>query len=320
MKKKILITGVAGFIGFNLTKKLLEENKYYIVGIDNIDNYYSTRLKVDRLKILKKMKNFFFYKIDICKINDLQKVFKKSKFDYIYHLAAQAGVRYSIDNSKSYLDNNICAYFNLLECLKKNPPKVFFYASSSSVYGNMKKFPLVENSIGSQKNMYSLSKKFNEELAKIYANLYNIKTVGLRFFTVYGEWGRPDMFYLKYLEAIRKKRTIQINNFGNHSRDFTYISDVVEILIKLLGAKIKNNNEVYNICSSKPIPLMKMVNILNILTNKKAKIKKVKLQMADVIKTHGNNSKILKIIKKDKFLDLYTGLKNTVNWYKNYKL
>jgi len=229
-------------------------------------------------------------------------------------------VRYSIDNSKSYLDNNICAYFNLLECLKKNPPKVFFYASSSSVYGNMKKFPLVENSIGSQKNMYSLSKKFNEELAKIYANLYNIKTVGLRFFTVYGEWGRPDMFYLKYLEAIRKKRTIQINNFGNHSRDFTYISDVVEILIKLLGAKIKNNNEVYNICSSKPIPLMKMVNILNILTNKKAKIKKVKLQMADVIKTHGNNSKILKIIKKDKFLDLYTGLKNTVNWYKNYKL
>ena len=320
MKKKILITGVAGFIGFNLAKKLLEENKYYIVGIDNIDNYYSTRLKVDRLKILKKMKNFFFYKIDICKINDLQKVFKKSKFDYIYHLAAQAGVRYSIDNPKSYLDNNICAYFNLLECLKKNRPKVFFYASSSSVYGNMKKFPLVENSIGSQKNMYSLSKKFNEELAKIYANLYNIKTVGLRFFTVYGEWGRPDMFYLKYLEAIRKKRTIQINNFGNHSRDFTYISDVVEILIKLLGAKIKNNNEVYNICSSKPIPLMKMVNTLNILTNKKAKIKKVKLQMADVIKTHGNNSKILKIIKKDKFLDLYTGLKNTVNWYKNYKL
>ena len=320
MKKKILITGAVGFIGFNLAKKLLEGKKYEVIGIDNIDNYYSTKLKKDRLKILKKFVNFSFYKVNICNVKDLKKIFKKAKFAYIYHLAAQAGVRYSIENPKSYLDNNIYAFFNLLECVKKFPPKIFFYASSSSVYGDMKKFPLIETNIGSQKNMYSLSKKFNEELSKIYSDLFNIKFVGLRFFTVYGEWGRPDMFYLKYLEAIRKNKEIQINNFGNHSRDFTYIGDVVEILIKLLGAKIKSKNEVYNISSNKPIPLMKMVNTLNSLVEKKPKIKKVKLQIADVIKTHGNNKKILKLIKKKKFVELSLGLKNTVEWYKKYKL
>tara|TARA_Y200000002_G_C22587935_1_gene623828 strand:+ start:171 stop:1136 length:966 start_codon:yes stop_codon:yes gene_type:complete len=319
IKKKILITGVAGFIGFHLAKKLLNQKNYEIIGIDNFDKYYSIKLKKDRLKILNKHSNFKFSKIDICNQNRINSFFKKKKFEYIYHLAAQAGVRYSIENPKSYINNNIYGFFNILECIKINKPKKIFYASSSSVYGDMKIFPLVENKVSSQKNVYSLSKKFNEDIAEIYSNIYKIKLVGLRFFTVYGEWGRPDMFYLKYLESIRKNEIVKIHNFGKHLRDFTYIRDVVDILQKLQKANIKKNHDIFNICSNKPISLMNLISIMNKISKSKARTRKVKLQMADVIKTHGDNKKILKVVNKKKFYDIKTGIKNTINWYNTYK-
>jgi len=207
-----------------------------------------------------------------------------------------------------------------LECCKINKIKKVFYASSSSVYGDLKKYPYSENFSGVPKNVYSLSKKFNEELAQVYSDLFGLKIVGYRFFTVYGEWGRPDMFYLKYLLYTFKNKVININNYGNHFRDFTYIGDVVDILIKMLSAKIKLNHEVFNICSNNPIPLMKIVKQLDHLSGRKCKIKKAKLEKVDVIKTHGNNKKIIKLVKKTKFSKLEKGLENTYKWFKNYYL
>ena len=317
---KVLITGVGGFIGFSFAKYLLQKKNFKIIGIDNLNNYYSVKLKQDRIKILNKFRNFQFYRNDICKVKKLKTIFKKRKFDYIFHFAAQAGVRYSLVNPRSYIDNNIVGFFNLLECSKKKPPKKFFYASSSSVYGDSKVFPLRENLFCKQKNVYSLSKKINEDLAEIYSNFYNIKFVGLRFFTVYGEWGRPDMFYLKYLDSLKKNKTISIYNYGNHIRDFTYILDVVEILKKLIFVKLKNKHQLFNVCSNKPIKLTKVISLINSIYKGKPKIKKIRLQRADVIKTHGDNKKLLSLIKKRNFYSLRQGLVNTVNWYKNYNL
>ena len=200
---KILITGVAGFIGFNLAKFFLETNKKIkIIGIDNLDDYYSVKLKKDRIKNINKFKNFKFIKLDVYNKKALDKLFKKNKFDYVYHLAAQAGVRYSIENPQKYYNSNIIGFTNLLEVLRKNKVKKIIYASSSSVYGDSKKFPLKENLILKPKNIYALSKKFNEDLANVYKDLYKLNILGIRFFTVFGEWGRPDMFMLKYLKNI----------------------------------------------------------------------------------------------------------------------
>ena len=171
-----------------------------------------------------------------------------------------------------------------------------------------------------QKNIYSLSKKINEDLAEIYSNFCDIKFVGLRFFTVYGEWGRPDMFYLKYLDSLKKNKTISIYNYGNHTRDFTYILDVVEILKKLIFAKLKNKHQLYNVCSNKPVKLTSLILMINAIYKRKPKIKKIKLQKTDVIKTHGDNRKLLSLIRKRNFYSLKQGLANTVNWYKNYNL
>ena len=186
---KILITGCCGFIGFNFANFLAKSNKKVkIVGIDNLDNYYSTNLKKDRLKVLSKYKNFNFFKFDLENFELLNKIFKKNKFDYIFHLAAQAGVRYSIINPKKYIKSNVNGFFNIIELSRHAKIKKIFYASSSSVYGDNKTFPLHEKKIINPKNVYALTKKFNEELAEIFSNYYNMKFIGLRFFTVYGEW------------------------------------------------------------------------------------------------------------------------------------
>ena len=319
MKEKILITGVAGFIGFNLAKELLKNKKFSLVGVDNFDNYYSVKLKKERIKNLKKFKDFHFYKIDISDFNSVNNLFKKNRFTKVFNFAAQAGVRYSIENPKSYLKNNINGFFNILECCRIKPPKTIYYASSSSVYGDLKKYPAKEKITGRQKNAYSLSKKFNEDLAEVYSKIYNLKLVGLRFFTVYGEWGRPDMFYLNYFKSMFLKKTIRIFNHGNHYRDFTYIRDVIEILCKLMKKNIKSKHEVFNICSNNPMSLMKFINLMNHIARKKTKVKKIKLQKADVIKTHGDNSKLLKYIKKNEFYSVKKGLENTYKWFLKYK-
>ncbi len=315
---KILITGCCGFIGFNFANFLAKSNKKVrILGIDNLDNYYSVSLKQDRLKKLLKYKNFHFFKFNLENFELLKKIFQKNKFDYIFHLAAQAGVRYSIINPKKYINSNVNGFFNIIELSRYNNVKKIFYASSSSVYGDSKVFPLHEKNIIKPKNVYSLTKKFNEELAEIFSKFYNMKFVGLRFFTVYGEWGRPDMMIFKYIKASIMKKIFYLNNYGNHTRDFTYIDDVIKIMHKLIHLRIKKNHEIFNICSNKPIKLIKIVNLLNNLT-KTPKIKKIAFQKADVLKTHGSNKKIIKYLKYSKFTNIDKGLLNTCKWYSNY--
>ena len=234
---KILITGGAGFIGYNFCKFLLLNTNYQVYSIDNINNYYSQKLKRARLKDLKKHKNFKFYKFDLCNKKKLEKVFKL-KFDSVYHFAAQAGVRYSLINPRSYINSNIIAFFNLIELVKKKRVRKFFYASSSSVYGDSKKFPLKETYEISPKNIYGLTKKNNEEMVELFFKGFSTKCIGLRFFTVFGEWGRPDMLIYKYLNSIyNKSNKFYLNNYGNHTRDFTYIEDVKKVLFLLLKKK-----------------------------------------------------------------------------------
>ncbi len=317
---KILITGAAGFIGFNLCLKILNEYKFAkLYGIDNLNNYYSVKLKKLRLKELKKYNNFKFEKINIDNKEKLTSFFKKKNFDYIFHFAAQAGVRYSIKEPRAYLDSNTVAFFNLLEICKDKKIKKFFYASSSSVYGNSSNFPLKENEISKPINFYGLTKKNNEETAEIFSKYYKMKLIGLRFFTVYGEWGRPDMVIFKLLEAIFKKKIFYLNNQGNHYRDFTYINDVTTSLIQLLKIKMIKNHIILNICSNKPI---KLTFLINLIKQRKYKLnfKKVPFQKADVYKTHGNNNLLISLIKKKKFTNLKVGFDKCITWYqKNYK-
>ena len=313
---KVLITGSAGFIGFNFSEYLLKKN-YYVIGIDNINDYYSQKLKKDRLKILKKFKNFKFYKIDLIDRIKIKKIFLKNKFDFVFHFAAQAGVRYSVDNPNAYIDSNIVGFYNILEMVKKKKIKKFYYASSSSVYGNSKKFPLKEKQTLFPTNTYSLTKKFNEDLSEIFKKFYNINSIGIRFFTVYGEWGRPDMFYTKAIEAGLKKKKLYINNYGNHARDFTYIKDVNLILFNLMKNKISTDNNVINICSNHPINIVKIVKYIEKYTSK-INIKKRNIQLADVLKTHGSNHRIIRNRLIKKFTNFDQGIKNTVKWYKKY--
>ena len=314
---RILVTGCVGFIGFHLCKELLKKKNIEILGLDNINSYYSTKLKKLRLNYLKKNRGFKFIKLDISNYSKLETIFKKNKFDIIINLAAQAGVRYSIINPIEYVSSNTLGFSNILDLSKKYKIQKLFYASSSSVYGDQKGFPIKENRKLFPKNMYSLSKKNNEEIAEIYSDHYGIKTVGLRFFTVYGEWGRPDMLMLKYMMAKMNDKVFIINNKGNHYRDFTYIGDVIKILIKLIFSKMKKKHEVFNICSNNPISVKFVLNRINELFGK-PKIKFKKKLKIEVYKTHGDNTKIKKITGFKKFTDIETGLLQLVNWSKKH--
>ena len=311
---KILITGIAGFIGFNFAKFLLEK-KYKIIGIDNLNDYYDINLKKRRLKQLFNSKNFKFYKVDLVEKKKIKEIFKNNNIDFIFHFAAQAGVRYSIDHPAKYIDSNILGFYNLIENIKDFKIKRLFYASSSSVYGENKNFPLNEKEHIFPKNIYGLSKKINEEIGFIFNKYYNTKLIGLRFFTVYGEWGRPDMMMMKYINCFYKKKIFYLNNYGNHSRDFTYIGDVVNILYLLLKRHKKlKSYDLFNICSNKPINLKKIISFMK--KNKiHPKVKKVSLQKADILKTHGDNKKLLKSIKYKKFSDWKISVRKTIVWY-----
>jgi UDP-glucuronate 4-epimerase len=314
---KILITGCAGFIGFNLCTHLLAAyKKIKIVGIDNLNNYYSVDYKKKRINELKYNKNFVFKKADINNLQKIKKIFDNNKFDLVINLAAQAGVRYSIKNPHKYISSNILGFANIIEICRIKKIKKIFYASSSSVYGDSKNFPLKENQNLMPKNIYALSKKINEDLAETYSRLYKMHFIGLRFFTVYGEWGRPDMFIMKYIISSLKNKNFKLNNFGNHYRDFTYIKDVVKILEKLILKDVKSTHEIFNICSSRPI---KITEVLSLIHNyfKPAKIIKVSLQRADALKTHGSNVKICKFLDLKNFTSIQTGIEKTSLWIKN---
>ena len=317
---QILITGSAGFIGFNLARYLLKNKKIKIIGFDNLNDYYSQSLKKDRIKVLKKFKNFSFYKVDLKNKKKLNLQLKDKNISVLIHLAAQAGVRYSLVKPEEFVDNNILAFYNIIDFANKRKIKKVLYASSSSVYGDSKNFPLNEKDKINPKNIYGLSKKINEEIADVFARQFKMSFVGLRFFTLFGEWGRPDMFMIKYLKSsFFNKEKFYLNNFGNHTRDFTYVKDACELIKKLIYKKKDiGNNLILNVSSNRPINLSTVMKKINTLTSKKPIMIKRSLQKADVIKTHGDNKKILNIVGKMKFTNLDLGLKNTVEWFKRY--
>jgi UDP-glucuronate 4-epimerase len=314
---KVLITGCAGFIGFSFARHLLDK-KIEVIGLDNFDNYYSIKLKKKRISILKKSKFFGFKQLDLLNRNKLNKFFKKEKYDYVFHFAAQAGVRFSLVSPEKYIDSNILGFFNLLNSLKKFNKTKIFYSSSSSVYGDSKIYPVIESLKLNPKNFYGLSKMMNEEIALMFAKNFNMKLAGLRFFTVFGEWGRPDMLLIKFFNHANTKKKFLVNNSGNHYRDFTYIRDVNKILFKLLKKYRFKKHEVFNICSSKPYKLNLIIKILSKISNYN-KFINAPFQHVEVVKTFGDNKKITKIIGKIKFTNIYVAIQNTYNWFKKYK-
>jgi UDP-glucuronate 4-epimerase len=316
--KKILVTGSAGFIGMHLSLSLLKD--YQVIGIDNINNYYDTKLKLDRIKILKKNKNFFFYKCDLKDYKKIYEIFKKKKPDIVINLAAQAGVRYSLEFPRKYLTANIEGFFNILECCKIFKIKKLLYASSSSVYGENIIGPFAENqNTDKPLSIYAFTKKSNELMANVYNHLYNQKCIGMRFFTVYGPWGRPDMALFSFVKSILKKKQIRLYNFGNMIRDFTYIDDVVKYIEKIIKLNVKYyNNDIVNIGNNNPVQLIDFVKVIESNLNIKAKIKFVPKPKSDVYLTHAN-TRLLKKFTKSKFsTNINIGIKNFINWYKLY--
>mgnify|MGYP001159550077 CR=1 FL=1 len=317
---KVLITGVAGFIGYSISDFLLKK-KFNIIGLDSLNNYYNLKLKKKRLSNLKKNNNFHFLKLNLNDRKNLFKKLKKYKIDLVIHLAAQPGVRYSLKFPKTYVDNNISAFANLLDFVKLKKTKLI-YASSSSVYGDTKKFPVSENDLLMPNNIYALTKKNNEEMAKLYSKFYSINIVGLRFFTVYGEWGRPDMFILKFLNFFKNNKKFPLFNNGNHYRDFTYVDDLMKMIFPIIKniKKYNKGHYIFNVCTGKSLNIKKILNLLINLTKYK-KINHLGYQKTEVKKTHGSNKKILKLSKKIKFTDYNVGVYNTYKWFlKNKKL
>jgi UDP-glucuronate 4-epimerase len=321
-----LVTGSAGFIGFHLSKKLLDEG-HKIIGIDNLNNYYSVALKKDRLKILKKSKNFTFYKKDISDKNSVFKIFKKhaKEVEAIIHLAAQAGVRYSIENPFAYLQSNLVGQMVMLEAVRNFCPQVgFVYASSSSVYGANKKQPFSEKDrVDNPVSLYAATKKSGEMLVESYCRLYNIKALGLRFFTVYGQFGRPDMAYFSFTKNIIEGRQIKVFNKGEMWRDFTFVDDIISGIIgsvKFIGKQKSQKyfHKIYNLGNNKPEKLSDMISLLEKLIGKKANIKYEKMQAGDVLETYADISLAQKDFKFSPKTKLSEGLKKFIDWYKLY--
>ena len=317
---RVLVTGSAGFIGFHLSDYLLKNNNT-VIGIDNINDYYDVNLKKSRLKILKKNKNFLFYKFDLINAKKLEELIKEFKVKYIVHLAAQAGVRYSIENPKTYFKNNLEVFFNILEASKRNNIKHLIFASTSSVYGENINFPLKENDNTDKPiSFYAATKKSNEVLAHSYSYIYNLPCTALRFFTVYGPYGRPDMALFKFTKSILENKKIQLYNNGNHSRDFTYISDIVSGIFSILK---KNNNtknlfNTFNIGNGNSRKLKDYLRTIEKKLNKKAKITNLPLQLGDIKKTHSDISSLNNYSNYMPKTDIEEGIDKFIDWYLEY--
>lgn len=335
--QKVLITGAAGFIGFHTIKKFLNQN-YEIYGIDNLNNYYSQKLKRDRITFLKKIsrkdkKKFIFFKKDITEISFLEKLFSKHKFKYVVHLAAQAGVRYSVTNPQPYVQSNLLGFVNILELSRRYRIKHLIYASSSSVYGLNNEISFKEsNSASHPINLYAATKRSNELLAHSYSHLYNLRTTGLRFFTVYGTWGRPDMSYFSFLKNLYENKTIKIHNYGKHKRDFSHIDLIVEGIFQVFKDKRVRKKkhiqskpdsgqgpfEIYNLATGQPQSLMKFIKIIEKITKKKFKKTFVGIQPGDIKTTSADTSKFNLRFKINKKITLQKGLSEFIDWYKKY--
>jgi UDP-glucuronate 4-epimerase len=314
---RIIITGSAGFIGYHLAKKLLKNKKNQVLGIDSLNNYYSIKVKKLRIKFLKNNKNFVYKKINLRVKSKVDKIFKIFNPDLVYHIAGQPGVLYSFKNPKSYQLNNIDATKVISSAAKKYQTKKFIFASSSSVYGDQKKFPILESAKTNPKNYYAKTKLSCEKIIKTNFAKSNTEFLIFRFFTVYGPLGRPDMFIHKFLNSIKNKNKIFLYNNGLNYRDFTYIDDLIKILI--LTVKKFPKNKLLNICRSKPIRTINLVKLIsNLYGGKTSKIVNTGFVKGEMLKTHGSNSLLKKNFKKIKFTKLEIGLKKTVDIYKKF--
>ena len=318
MKKSILVTGCAGFIGYHVVNKLITISKFNIIGIDNINNYYDVSLKRSRLRKLSNNKNYKFFKLDINNKNKIIHLCKQYNIKYIINLAAQAGVRYSIENPKTYFDSNLKGFFNILEISREIKIKHLITASSSSVYGNQKKFPIKEESnTDCPLSFYAATKKSNEIMSYSYSNIYKLPITCLRIFTAYGPYGRPDMALFKFTKNIYEKSKINIYNKGNHERDFTHIDFVVDAIIGLINKPSKNKIpfDIYNLASSRPQKINHFIRLIEDGLGTKAKKNFLPIQKGDVIKTFASNSKLMNVLKiKNKF-SLKKGIKQFLDWY-----
>lgn len=330
----ILVTGAAGFIGMHVSKKLLETG-YEIVGIDMLNDYYDVNLKINRLKILQKFKNFHFYKIDLSNRSQLATLDSKHNIKRIIHLAAQAGVRYSLINPHAYIDANINGFLNILEYARHNKIEHLVYASSSSVYGGNTRLPFSEeNSVDHPVSLYAATKKANELFAHTYSHLYGIPTTGLRFFTVYGPWGRPDMALFAFTKAMIEGKPIDIYNEGKMLRDFTYIDDIVEAIIKVMDKPAtpnpdfdtKNPNayssfspyRVFNVGNNSPVNLLEYINTIEKKLGITAEKNLMPMQPGDVASTAADTTKLFEWINFKPATSTETGISNFINWYKQY--
>ena len=323
---KILITGAAGFIGMHLARALLSKRNT-ILGIDNLNNYYSVKLKRERIKVLNKFKKFRFLKIDLKNKNKLDLCFKNFKPDIVVNLAAQAGVRYSLKYPEKYLSTNIIGFFNIINLSSKYKVKHFVYASSSSVYGskNLNKLNSEKDMTDNPLSIYAATKKNNENIAYTKSYLENLPTTGVRFFTVYGPWGRPDMALFKFTRNIIKNKKIEVFNNGNMSRSFTYIDDATKILEKIITKdqkKIKKKKEVpfniINLGSKKTVNLKKFILLIEKNLNKKSKKKYLPLQDGDSVSTKANTKKLLSEVGIEPKITIEKGVYRFINWYKKY--
>ena len=319
-----LVTGTAGFIGFHLSLELLKKNKI-VIGVDNINQYYDQKIKYDRLKILKQFSKFKFFKIDLNNKNYFSKKISryKNKIKIIIHLAGQAGVRYSIINPSTYISNNIMSYVHLLEFFKDSPRiKLILYASSSSIYGEVgSKTSLSSQPQTNPISVYSASKLSMELISNAYHFLYKKNFIGVRFFSVYGPWGRPDMFYFKFLKKIKDNQPIEIYNYGNHHRSFTYIDDVVLNLMKLIN-KFKNHKktlcDVFNIGNPNSISLKNFIKVIETTVGKKANKKYIQKHPGDVTITRSNIRREKNIFNHEIKVSLNRGIEKLINWHRSY--
>jgi len=315
-KEKILVTGCAGFIGMHLCQRLLDEG-HDIIGLDNLNSYYSVELKKDRLKNLLNYKNFKFYKIDIIDGGDVDKVFQDFKPSKVVNLAAQAGVRYSLENPHIYISSNIIGFMNILESSKKHNVKGVFYASSSSVYGSNEKSPFnVKDSVDNPISIYAVTKRSNELMAFSFNHLYNIKTTGLRFFTVYRPWGRPDMAMFKFVDKILNQKKINVYNHGNHSRSFTYIDDIIDGVVSAIYNNFKC--EIFNLGNDKSEELMGMIKTIENYCKKTAIISFKGPQLGDVKSTIADINYSKKKLNFSPKTPLNLGTEKFIDWYKDY--
>lgn len=325
---KILITGVAGFIGSRLATLLPDEHE--IIGIDNLNDYYDVTLKEERLRLLGN--KIEFIKMDLCEKDRIDDLFKSESFDVVINLAAQAGVRYSIENPEAYIQSNLVGFFNILEACRMYPVKHLLYASSSSVYGGNKKIPFsTEDCVDHPVSLYAATKKSDELMAHVYSNLFKIPTSGLRFFTVYGPMGRPDMAYFGFTDKIVRGETIKVFNYGKMMRDFTYIDDICDGIIRLIDVVPIGNAEyqtsdswapykVYNIGNNNPVQLGTFIETIEKHLGIVAKKEYIPMQPGDVVQTFADISDLTKETGYRPKVDIDYGIEKFIKWYKNYYL